>query len=124
MVAVSTTRTSASMGAFSGTLHSMTPDWAVVTSSFVRKRWKVEAEVSCWWVVVFEKFANLRWSGSEVVHLLSAMLLVSCRDRAELPSKLSATEETTVGVDRSGVKKVSRGSQHDVSPHAPSSSLH
>jgi len=37
---------------------------------FVRKRCELETKVSRWWEVVFEKVANLRAGGSEVLHLL------------------------------------------------------
>ena len=40
---------------------------AVSTSSFVRKHWEVEPEVFHRWVVVVDKYANLRQGRSEVV---------------------------------------------------------
>ena len=54
-----------------------------------------------------------------LLDVLSTMWLVPCRDHVELPSKLSGTDEMTVGVDWSEVTEVSRGSLHDVLPQVP-----
>jgi len=53
---------------------------------------------------------SLTGETANLANILSAMLVVSFGDCIELPSKLSRTEETTVGVDRSGVTEASRDS--------------
>ena len=56
---------------------------------------------------------------ASLANILSAMLLVSCRDCIKLPSMLSGTEETSVGATGLELTEASRGLSHDVSPHAP-----